>query len=230
MKQTLASLLLIALISSSALAQIKPEDIPLEPQVSHVFYSDNDISTKMANAKSWIAKAFGDYKSVLQFEDNDKYRIIIKGVSDFESSHNFETGGYDNEYVNFTITFDFKEDRYRILIDDIKIHEIKQLFRGGMIHDNEWSLSSLEPSAITTFYVRDITTQLDSLNNLQGLSKQDVRKNEKKKKKLQEDLIKREEELTKENAKAEYRINKYKQIISDLFNSASAAISETDDF
>ena len=184
----------------------------------------------MANAKSWTAKAFGDYKSVLQFEDNDKYRIIIKGVSDFESSRNFETGGYVNEYVTFTITFDFKEDRYRILIDDIKIHEIKQLFRGGMIHDNEWSLSSLEPSALATFNVRYITTQLDSLNNLQGLSKQDARKNEKKKKKLQEDLITREEELTKENAKSEYRINKYKQIISDLFNSASAAISETDDF
>ena len=61
MKHTITTFLFIVLLHCSAWAQINLEDIPLESQVSHVFYSENDISTKMSNAKTWIAKTFGDY-------------------------------------------------------------------------------------------------------------------------------------------------------------------------
>lgn len=230
MKHTITTFLFIVLLHCSAWAQINLEDIPLESQVSHVFYSENDISTKMSNAKTWIAKTFGDYKSVLQFEDNDKNRIIIKGVSSFDSHFNFDTGGNSNQYINYTITFDFKEDRYRIQFDDIKIHETKTLYRGGMVHDTDWSLNYLEPSILAVLNVSELTQKLDSLNNMQGLSKHEQKKVERQKKKIQKDLVEREEVLAVETAKSDAKKNRYKRIICDLFNSASMAISKSDDF
>lgn len=230
MKQTITTFLFIALLHCSAWAQIKLEDIPLESQVSKVFYSDNDISTKMSNAKTWIAKTFGDYKSVLQFEDNDKNRIIIKGVSDFDSHYNFNTGGKSQQYINYTITFDFKEDKFRIQFDDITIHETKTLYRGGMVHDTDWPLNYLEPSVLAVCNVRELTQQLDSLNNMKGLSKQEQKKVERQKKKIQKELVAREEELAIETAKSDAKITRYKQIICDLFNRISMAIAKSDDF
>lgn len=54
------------------------EDIPLEREFSHIFYSESNSSgLKMGNAKTWVATTFRDYKTVLQYEDSANGRIII---------------------------------------------------------------------------------------------------------------------------------------------------------
>ena len=97
------------------------KDVPLATQLSHVFYSDIPTVKKMGNAKSWIAKTFGDYDEVLQLEDKENQRIIIKGgtpvIHEYDASIHSNTA----ENYTFTMTMDFKEDRYRIRFEDITI-------------------------------------------------------------------------------------------------------------
>lgn len=47
-----------------------------------------DKSKQRINAKEWVATTFGDYKRVIQFEDTENCKLIIKGVSpiDFTSA------------------------------------------------------------------------------------------------------------------------------------------------
>lgn len=99
-------------------AQVRIDDIPIEREFSHVFNSDIPINIKMVNAKTWIAKTFGDYKAVLQYEDGENGRIIIKGKTPEEKSSLDESFNQTEQY-SFTMTFDFKEDRYRIKIENI---------------------------------------------------------------------------------------------------------------
>src|SRR5665648_140097 len=41
-----------------------------------------------SNAQKWIAKSFGDYKKVIQFEDIENGKLIFKGRSEVEYSTN----------------------------------------------------------------------------------------------------------------------------------------------
>lgn len=77
-----------------------------------------------ANAKEWVAKTFGDYKSVLQFEDNDNCKLIIKGISETEyyiafKQKNTMQETATMEKVKYTITIECKDGRYRYKIGDI---------------------------------------------------------------------------------------------------------------
>ncbi len=90
------------------------------------------LNKKVTNAKSWIAKTFGDYNSVLQYEDTENHRIIIKGEGRSPSENQFQLVQLPNKHnlkqpkqypYTFTMTFDFKEDKYRIKIEDITFIE-----------------------------------------------------------------------------------------------------------
>ena len=108
----------VSFMAFSVHAQVRIDDIPIEREFSHVFYSDIPINKKMVNAKTWIAKTFGDYKAVLQYEDGVNNRIIIKGKTSEEKSSLDESLNQTEQY-SFTMTFDFKEDRYRIKVENI---------------------------------------------------------------------------------------------------------------
>lgn len=82
-----------------------------------------------SNAKEWIAKTFGDYKSVVQFEDNDNYKLIVKGFSDIDyNSPTVEVNGYvgmsTKEKLSFTIIIECKDDKYRYTINNVLVHQI----------------------------------------------------------------------------------------------------------
>ena len=86
----LALLLVLLLLGLTSMAQVKPEDVVVTNNAfEHVFQSTIPANIKQLNAKQWIAKNFGDYKSVLQFEDDANHRIIIKGTMAIVD----ETGG-----------------------------------------------------------------------------------------------------------------------------------------
>ena len=126
-------------------------DVPLATEISHVFYSDVPLRVKIGNAKSWIARSFGDYSSVLQLEDKDNSRIIIKGgtpitysVEHLESKYNPTTFFFAEHYI-FTMIFDFKDDRYRIRFERIAIENASEhkdgiLPQEYLVPNNEVSL------------------------------------------------------------------------------------------
>jgi len=67
-----------------------------------------------ANAQTWIAKTFGDYKAVIQFEDKEQGRLIIKGTSKLGVDESFS-------HIRFTLTINIKDDKYKYEITDVGI-------------------------------------------------------------------------------------------------------------
>lgn len=149
----IASLLLAMTSFAQTRQTFSVEDVPLATEMSHVFYSDVPLKVKIGNAKSWIARSFGDYNSVLQLEDIENNRIIIKGgspitysVDYLESKYNPKTYFFAEHYV-FTMIFDFKEDRYRIKFENIAIMNAMEekdgiLPQEYLVPDNEVSLET----------------------------------------------------------------------------------------
>lgn len=88
-------------------------------QISEVLESTLNSNQIYANAKEWVAKTFGDYKSVLQFEDNENKKIIIKGKSTIYNI--LLSGSYisDKSHMNYVITIEAKDKKFRYLIEDI---------------------------------------------------------------------------------------------------------------
>ncbi|GAA4338756.1 hypothetical protein GCM10023149_48970 [Mucilaginibacter gynuensis] len=92
-------------------------DFPYDSTTGKVEYtitSTNKLSKESMykNAQTWIAKTFGDYKSVVQLDDKTSGRIILKGkVQDPETT-------LDMKYA-FTLMIDIKAMKFRAKLSDI---------------------------------------------------------------------------------------------------------------
>ncbi len=63
------------------------------------------------NAKNWAVNTFYDFKDVLQYEDKNAGKLIIKGIYSPEVKQNILNK--ESETFWFTIIFDFKDNKYR---------------------------------------------------------------------------------------------------------------------
>lgn len=77
----------------------------------------NELYTK---AKIWITDAFKSAKDVIQMDDKDAGRIVARGVFQSPVKGMWGTPLYD--YINFKITIDVKDNKYRIALTDF-VHE-----------------------------------------------------------------------------------------------------------
>jgi Domain of unknown function (DUF4468) with TBP-like fold len=69
------------------------------------------------NSITWIANNFKSAKDVIQMQDKEAGRIIVRGLLEIDGpSSLFTTCGRDN--VNFKITIDLKDNKYRIVFED----------------------------------------------------------------------------------------------------------------
>lgn len=75
--------------------------------------ASNSAAQKHLLSKEWVAKSFGDYKSVLQFEDDSNCKIIVKGFSAMS----------DDSKLSYAITIDAKDDKYRVQFSDLLIKD-----------------------------------------------------------------------------------------------------------
>ncbi|MDR6564683.1 MULTISPECIES: DUF4468 domain-containing protein [unclassified Arcicella] len=156
-----------------------------------------------ANAQTWIAKTFGDYKSVIQFEDKEQGRLIIKGLSDLNVEF------YPN--FKYTITIDVKENKYRYSITEINIG-----FAGTSNFVS--SYSSIEK---TLLGLNSVKSKLD---NILALSTSSMSKKE---------LKKYEEEVNGLKVgynSYSSRISNVKDILDTISNSLKTAMKSNDDF
>ncbi len=69
----------------------------------------------MNNARKWIAINFGDYNTVVKLDDQEGKNIIVKGITNKKSKDSALTYKYD-----FTLELNFRDEKYRIKIFDIK--------------------------------------------------------------------------------------------------------------
>jgi len=81
-----------------------------------------------SNAKTWAAKIFGDYKRSVQLEDNDNFKLIVKGASEVPYISKSAKGMIQTMYkINYTITIESREGRYKYLINDIFLIRIMSI-------------------------------------------------------------------------------------------------------
>jgi len=90
---------------------------------SMTYENSTPKNIKFSNAKMWIAKTFGDYKSVLQYEDPENNKIIIKGSSKMEDVTNVIDRVVVKEKPNllFLLTIDCRDDKYRLKFENMEV-------------------------------------------------------------------------------------------------------------
>lgn len=145
MKSVLLSLVIILAIPAvSNLAAAQTVQLPksAEGKVTFEQIVESEL-TKDAlykSAQTWITRTFGDYKTVVQFEDKEAGRIILKGISKLEQLLYTD--------FKFVITIDTKAQKYRAVLTDLEIgvdhldspasyHPYEQMWGPGGIIDRE---------------------------------------------------------------------------------------------
>ena len=112
------------LAQNNQIGNFEDSIIITDASYSKIVESDVPLKTKFLNAKQWIAKTYGDYKAVLQFEDEQSGKITIKGISTLEKA----THAYSN--MHYTLTIDCRNDKFRVKFENISIRTTLELSTG----------------------------------------------------------------------------------------------------
>lgn len=118
-------ILFLSLFSISAISfgQLTDKEVVFENNsFSQVFETTVAPATQYLNAKQWIAKTFGSYKAVVQFEDESAHKIILKGkvIAPNDGEINETTWFQDKVTYSFTMTIDIKKGKFRVKIEDVR--------------------------------------------------------------------------------------------------------------
>lgn len=120
-------LFIIFMHTSYSYAQTFPVNSNEEIEFSEVVEVPLPKEKLHSNAKEWVALTFGDYKRVIQFEDNENCKLIIKGVSVIDYLAGIP-GMTTSENIGFTITLESKDNRFRYKINDIVVNQEVKIF------------------------------------------------------------------------------------------------------
>lgn len=115
MMKRLGFILLLICIGLSTSAQVlSKEDITItDNSFSYVYQTHVPLTKLFGKVNQWVARSFKDYKSVIQYEDKENYRLIMKGILLLD-------GAWVND-LSLILTFDCKEGKYRVMSDGLII-------------------------------------------------------------------------------------------------------------
>jgi len=120
-----------------------PKNADGEYEFSEVVESNLSKGTLFANATSWAMKFYEEdgYKNVVQLESELEGRLVIKDYDvvidgyEVKNETNFRT-----EKIYYTLTIDCKDNKYRYVINEIKIKSPSSRF--SLIgSDLEWDIN-----------------------------------------------------------------------------------------
>lgn len=115
--------LLLSIMPIVTYAQVELKDIDIINNSFSIIIENNCRSEiKYNNSKEWIAKTFGDYKKVIQYEDAENHKIIMKGESELEHGHEY-ANTTEIPILKYTITIECKNDKYRVQMENMGIEE-----------------------------------------------------------------------------------------------------------
>jgi len=103
-------ILILLLCSIKSIAQTDTFEFKL---IDSVNASKQDLYLK---ARQFISLQFKDSKEVIQMDDKDAGKIICKGI--MEPTIKAGLGITVQSFVNFTITIDVKDGKYRCILND----------------------------------------------------------------------------------------------------------------
>lgn len=147
-----------------------PKNADGEYEFSEVVESNLSKGTLFANATSWAMKFYEEdgYKNVVQLESELEGRLVIKDYDvvidgyEVKNKSNFRT-----EKVYYTLTIDCKDNKYRYVIDEIKIKSPSSQF--SMIGvDLEWDVNRENHLETISNLKRDKEMLESQIQNVKG--------------------------------------------------------------
>jgi hypothetical protein len=193
-------------------------------------------SALFSNAQKWIAKSFGDYKKVIQFEDVENGKLIFKGKSEVE--YNRKAGSdeslqvRESEIINYTFTIDCRENKYRYTIDNILI-DINQSWSilGEVSSDvipNNAPNKRYEQIILSKFKLEALEKVTDSIKTI---NTSDFKKKDLKEFNLRSEKIKKEVSSAKSSIETDSAFYDAEvKTIENLILSLKSAMCVKDDF
>jgi hypothetical protein len=161
----IAFLLLLVSAASSVSAKVSERDLTiLKIGPSGLYYEEvvpaEGVSAEdlYSRARAWMAKSYRSSNAVIQMDDKDNKKMIGKGV--------FDVRGYVGVKlsVRHTITFESREGRYKIRIDDL-IVVAPDLYVGNQkIPGGEYELSDAKGRVVSNVE-KEIETVVQSLKD-----------------------------------------------------------------
>lgn len=129
------------------------------------------------NAQEWIVQTFGDYKSVIQFEDKENFKLIMKGFTPIEHVWYNNLGGKTKEEMSYTIAIECKDGKYRYKISDILVEQkfsILGVPGSVSISPND----HLEKIESNTKFIEEYECKLDSIKSIrtEKMKKKELKK------------------------------------------------------
>jgi len=123
----------------------------------------NDLYIK---AYEWIAKNYTSAKDVIQMNDKEAGKIIVKAIMEVPGTSNmYGLMGYD--YVHYSLSIDVKDNKYRCVLSDF-YHE-KGTYQGANCSGG--SLDNVH-SACSGWYMTD-----NRWNKIKDIAKNDAENN-----------------------------------------------------
>lgn len=147
-----------------------PQNADGEYEFSEVVESNLSKGTLFANATSWAMKFYEEdgYKNVVQLESELEGRLVIKDYDvvidgyEVKNKSNFRT-----EKVYYTLTIDCKDNKYRYVINEIKIKSPSSRF--SMIgSDLEWDVNRENHLETISNLKRDKEMLESQIQNVKG--------------------------------------------------------------
>lgn len=233
MKRFAFILVLICMGITVSAQVLNKEDITINDNAfSYVYQTDIPLTKLFGKVNQWVAKSFNDYKSVIQYEDKENYRLIMKGILLLDGAW------VDN--LSVSLTFDCKEGKYRVVSDSMIIK----------VGDKEFTYEQYVNASVDDVFggIPYSTFVMSDLENQWEVAKQKFEKAQKRWKPgqfhydgPQEAFAKIDEKyqtakIANElyNAKAELFLQTreidIKEKIAKLYNSISTFIAVDDDF
>lgn len=219
MKHFFLSLLGLFLFVGTANAQQFPTNDYGEIEFTEIVETALSSKELYVNAQEWIAKTFGDYKRVIQFEDSENGKLVLKGISpiDFTSAtvkvEGF-TGMSTKERINYTLTIECKDGKYRYRINDVFVIRTYNIL-GSIV--NSKPISPLD----------NISDIISYNNQLKILEATDITKLKKKKLAEHNEKI---ADIIKSKTEKEVFYNLEYETLNNLISSLKKAMTVSDDF
>ena len=163
-KYLFTTLMMVCGIIAQAQDYSFPKNEDGKYELSEVINNNLSKSTLFANSTSWAMEYFKEegFQNVVQFCSETDGRIIIKNygvvLNDIEIKKGKSHFGKEN--VNYTLTIDCKENKYRYIINDITIKKLSYSSLYG--NDMEWDMTHERHLENITAY----NHEKDSLNSL----------------------------------------------------------------
>lgn len=175
-KLLVAALILLTFSTNNTYSQDKlfPLNKDGKIEISEVVETNNLNKNQMfSNAKQWVTKTFGDYKKAVQVEDDENFKLIVKGSTNLDIKI---TEG--NGILRYLLTIECKDGKYRYIIEDVSTSGSTE-FLGNYyettavpithlqtIAGSKLQIQELENSDTTKFKKKELKSYYFKLNKL----------------------------------------------------------------